>query len=85
MNSSVTNRPAVDSSARQKIARRVATAWATLKALAPYAAIELILPGGTVLAILCWLYRRRRVAAGSATTTGLAAVLFRWKLGATSA
>jgi hypothetical protein len=35
---------------------------AFLKALGPYAAIELILPGGTILAILLWLYRRRRAA-----------------------
>ena len=33
-----------------------------LKQVAPYAAIELILPGGTLLAILFWLYRRRRGA-----------------------
>lgn len=33
--------------------------WGVFRALAPYAAIELILPGGTLLAILCWLYRRR--------------------------
>jgi len=85
MNSSVTNRPGMDSSARQKLAERARAAWATLRALAPYAAIELILPGGTVLAILCWLYRRRRVASGSATTSGLAGVLFSWKIGATSA
>jgi hypothetical protein len=31
-----------------------------LKALAPYAAIELILPGGSVMALLLWLYRRRK-------------------------
>jgi len=31
---------------------------AKLKDLAPYAAIELILPGGSVLALLLWLYRR---------------------------
>ncbi len=36
--------------------------WGVLRGLAPYAAIELILPGGTILAILCWLYRRRRLA-----------------------
>lgn len=29
------------------------------KSLAPYALIELILPGGSVVAILLWLYRRR--------------------------
>src|ERR1700692_2502387 len=37
-----------------------------LKALAPYALIELVLPGGSVMALLLWLYRRRknRVAFG---------------------
>jgi hypothetical protein len=31
-----------------------------LKALGPYAAIELLLPGGSLLALLLWLSRRRR-------------------------
>jgi len=35
-----------------------------LKALAPYALIELILPGGSVMALLLWLYRRRRDGIG---------------------
>jgi hypothetical protein len=37
-----------------------------LKALAPYALIELVLPGGSVMALLLWMYRRRknRVAFG---------------------
>jgi hypothetical protein len=35
-----------------------------LKALAPYALIELILPGGSVMALLLWLYRRRKNALG---------------------
>jgi hypothetical protein len=30
------------------------------KSLAPYALMELILPGGSVMALLLWLYRRRR-------------------------
>jgi hypothetical protein len=30
-----------------------------LKAFAPYALIELILPGGSLMALLLWLYRRR--------------------------
>jgi hypothetical protein len=30
-----------------------------LKAFAPYALIELILPGGSVMALLLWLYRRQ--------------------------
>lgn len=33
---------------------------AKLKVLAPYAAIELILPGGSMMALLLWLYRRRK-------------------------
>ena len=34
-----------------------------LKTLAPYALIELILPGGSMMALLLWLYRRRKRAA----------------------
>jgi hypothetical protein len=37
-----------------------AAAVVRLKALAPYALIELILPGGSVMALLLWLYRRRK-------------------------
>lgn len=33
-----------------------------LKELAPYALIELVLPGGSVMALLLWLYRRRKNA-----------------------
>jgi len=31
---------------------------AKLRNLAPYAALELVMPGGSVMAILLWLYRR---------------------------
>ena len=31
---------------------------AQLKVLAPYAVLELVLPGGSLMAILLWLYRR---------------------------
>jgi hypothetical protein len=41
-----------------------ATVMVQLKALAPYALIELILPGGSVMALLLWLYRRRKGAVG---------------------
>ena len=34
---------------------------AKLRAVAPYAAIELILPGGSLLAVGLWVYRRYRV------------------------
>lgn len=39
-----------------------AAIFARLKDLAPYAVIELLLPGGSVLALSLWLYRRRRKA-----------------------
>jgi hypothetical protein len=32
--------------------------------LAPYALLELILPGGSVMALLLWLYRRRKSGVG---------------------
>ena len=31
-----------------------------LRALAPYAVMELVLPGGSLMAILLWLYRRQK-------------------------
>jgi len=39
--------------------------WATpaiaiFKELAPYAAIELLLPGGSLMALTLWFYRRRK-------------------------
>jgi hypothetical protein len=33
---------------------------ARLREIAPYAALELILPGGSLMAILWWLYRRQK-------------------------
>jgi hypothetical protein len=33
-----------------------------VRSLGPYAAIELLLPGGSLLALLYWWYRRRLVA-----------------------
>jgi len=32
---------------------------ALLRGLGPYAAIELLLPGGSIIALLIWLYRHR--------------------------
>jgi hypothetical protein len=40
-------------------ARRV---FGTLRQLAPYALIELLLPGGTLLALGLWLYQRRKTS-----------------------
>jgi hypothetical protein len=42
-----------------------AVAFATLKDLAPYALIELLLPGGSVVALTLWFYRRLKRAPGS--------------------
>ena len=44
-----------------------ATAVARLRDLAPYAVIELVLPGGSIVALLLWLYRRQKKAASFAT------------------
>lgn len=35
---------------------------AGLRQLAPYAAIELLLPGGSLIALVLWLYRRQKKA-----------------------
>jgi hypothetical protein len=49
------------------LGKRTLGAWTTavfarLKDLAPYAVIELLLPGGSVLALSLWFYRRRKRA-----------------------
>ena len=38
-----------------KLAASLSRLWAILKSLGPYAAIELILPGGSVVAVLLWV------------------------------
>jgi hypothetical protein len=37
-----------------------AAGFAKLRAIAPYALMEVVLPGGSVMALLLWLYRRPR-------------------------
>ena len=44
----------------------IARCVAGLRALAPYAAIELILPGGSLLAVGLWLYRKYQVKRAAA-------------------
>jgi hypothetical protein len=58
-----------------------------LKALAPYALMELILPGGSVMALLLWLYRRRKSGIGLGrfpvrllSLLRLADPLLRWRI-----
>ena len=49
-------------STREPLAKRLVSALATLRALAPYAAIELLLPGGSLIALVLWFYRRYKKA-----------------------
>ena len=46
------------------LGRRAVAVIVGLRALAPYALIELILPGGSVMALLLWLYGRRKSRVG---------------------
>jgi hypothetical protein len=62
---SIFRRRAIRCAARRILGLRnwrdcAAVVIARLKALAPYALIELVLPGGSVMALLVWLYRRRK-------------------------
>jgi hypothetical protein len=43
-----------------KLSAYAAAVLARLRDLAPYAAIELVLPGGSLMALLLWLYRRHK-------------------------
>jgi hypothetical protein len=53
--------------APRNLAAYAAALFAKLRVVAPYALIELILPGGSVIALLLWLYRRQRKVAVFAT------------------
>ena len=43
-----------------------------LRNLGPYAVIELLLPGGSLLVLLLWLYRRHSAARSASTAAGYA-------------
>ena len=55
-----------------KLSAYTAAVVAKLRAVAPYALLELILPGGSVMALLLWLYRRQRKVSVLATQEILA-------------
>ena len=57
---------------RARWAGLIALAVAGLKQIGPYAAIEIILPGGTLIAVLVWLYRRRAALKAMATLSAVA-------------
>src|ERR1700730_9875458 len=46
--------------APRKLSAYTAAVVARLRDLAPYAVIELVLPGGSLMALLLWLYRRQK-------------------------
>jgi hypothetical protein len=50
------------------------------KALAPYALMELVLPGGSVMALLLWLYRRRKSGVGFGQLPAGLLSFLRWVL-----
>ena len=56
----------------RKLRAYSAAVVAKLRAVAPYALLELILPGGSVMALLLWLYRRQRKVSVLATQEILA-------------
>jgi hypothetical protein len=63
---SATSSPVLDAQPRavpRTVGAHMAVIVAILRKLAPYAAIELIMPGGSVMAVLLWLYRRQKKTA----------------------
>jgi len=43
---------------RLRLAASIARIGALLRQIGPYAAMEILLPGGTLMALLLWFYRR---------------------------
>jgi hypothetical protein len=44
----------------KKLTSLMVRGLAGVREFGPYAALELLLPGGSVIAVLLWLYRRHR-------------------------
>jgi hypothetical protein len=44
----------------QFVVRSVGVTWELARRLGPYLMLEILLPGGTLLALLLFLYRRRQ-------------------------
>ena len=64
---SIGSRGAPCRTARRTLSAHTAVVVAKVREFAPYAAMELILPGGSLMALGLWLYRRQRRAALSPT------------------
>ena len=58
----ICSRDAGSVTALRKPSGYLAAVIAKLRGLAPYAAIVLVLPGGSLIALLLWLYRSRQKA-----------------------
>jgi hypothetical protein len=50
----------------QFVVRSVGVSWELARRLGPYLMLEILLPGGTLLALLLFLYRRRQSHGGAA-------------------
>lgn len=58
----------------QTLRNTVARAVRSLRSLGPYVAIEVLLPGGSIIALALWIYRRRRARLDPAGTASTAVV-----------
>ena len=50
----------------QTLTRHLDLLYRWTRKLGPYVMIEMLLPGGTMIALLLFMYRRRRLAAATA-------------------
>ncbi len=65
---------------RAELMRRVQSIRGLLAAAGPYLLIEILLPGGTLIALLLFLYQRNQVGAGIEGSPPFAA-LYMWAIG----
>lgn len=65
---------------RARWAPWIALAVTGLKEVGPYVVIEIILPGGTLIALLLWLYRRRQSARPQEFLTPPSVARSAWKI-----
>jgi hypothetical protein len=54
----------------QFVVRSVGVTWELARRLGPYLMLEILLPGGTLLALLLFLYRRRQVSGATGARLG---------------
>ena len=53
----------------QFVLRSVGMSWELARRLGPYLMLEILLPGGTLLALLLFLYRRRQLHGAALSLT----------------